>query len=204
MLFDIPGAAVPKLTGTATAADVLSGKTFYNTNSRNILTGTLVLPTTTKTETLNLFNAGSFNSSLGTISHSSGHGCTYAITSNVIKFSKNGSNYNNPQGAITSSKSIARNGYTRMCFMVGVATGTDNYNPYFLPYVVENQSGSAFTGGRATETTTVTYKKVVIDISSLSTVKINLTYNFSQLNQMAGSNAVIQIQRIWLEKDVIG
>lgn len=40
-LFDIPGAATAKLDGTATAADVLAGKTFYSTDQRSKLTGTM-------------------------------------------------------------------------------------------------------------------------------------------------------------------
>lgn len=45
MLFNIPGLTAQKLIGTAAPADVLKGKTFYNTDPKNILTGTLVLPT---------------------------------------------------------------------------------------------------------------------------------------------------------------
>lgn len=40
-LFDIPGASTAKLEGTATAADVLSGKTFYKNDQRSKLTGTM-------------------------------------------------------------------------------------------------------------------------------------------------------------------
>lgn len=40
-LFDIPGASAAKLEGTATAADVLSRKTFYNQDQRSKLTGTM-------------------------------------------------------------------------------------------------------------------------------------------------------------------
>lgn len=128
MIFNIPGMAAPKLTGNATAADVLSGKTFYSTDPKVKLTGTYV-PTKTASLAQSNPTAGTYYSNVIDCG-SAGKVCNYVIyagggdnqytATTYIQGSNDKSNWYN---AVTFNSSVWGNTNSKS----GVTTPTYRY-----------------------------------------------------------------------------